>query len=113
VGEVSVPFSDVVKTGEISGSFHVTNAETEPVTTRPHHSHGDRVKPITDATKNDDPQIFLQLQWIPPAEKVVSIETEEDASHVILEEMVRSALLSRQQKLGIVGSWRFQHSKRN
>lgn len=96
VGEVVVPFREVVKRGEVSGWYNISGSE-QPVSSRPDNC-GNQVAP--DISKNDSPQLFLTVRWEPPPESTSDsfLETEREASYAIQEEMVRSAHLSRQQK---------------
>jgi hypothetical protein len=92
LGEVCIPFSDLAKSGEMSGWFTVVGTSTDRQTSS---------SPPTD----DSPQIFLRLRWIPPGEgNDRSHETEREVSSVIQEELMRSAIMSREQKFSVVGS---------
>jgi hypothetical protein len=103
MGEVSVPLVDIVRKGEIRGWFPVIDAESGLFTSQTRHTE-------QNGNNFDDPasfvpQVFLKFVWSPPETKTESeLETEKEASHVIQEEMVKSALLHQQQKLSIVGS---------
>jgi len=93
LGEVVIPFSSLAINGTISGWFNVLDVGTKAL-----------VEGSEEASVGL-PQIFLELNWTPPSTvDERSEETEREASFVIQEEMVRAAVVSRHQKLGIVGS---------
>ena len=107
VGEVAIPFAAIVKSGKISSWYDIAvSGEVEsaiPI-----------ARPLLDADDSENsasggsPQVFIKARWVPPEDDNSSlpVETVREASHAIQEEMVRSALLSKQQseKLGILGS---------
>lgn len=103
MGEISIPFVDIVKRGKLSGWYPVTDNDSG-LFASPTQSNYQNKKEVIDS-ESSIPQVFLKLAWIPPASKNdAEWETEKEASHVIQEEMVKSALLNQQQKLSIVGT---------
>ena len=107
LGEVAIPFSSLARQGKISGWFHILDLGTKALV--PGKGEGDysavQRRDKTSDLPDDSPQIFLELNWRPPGTvDDRSEEMEREASFVIQEEMVRAAVVSRQQKLGIVGS---------
>ena len=112
LGEVSVPFSSLAECGEISGWFRVLGVGTTrllPGSTQ--QTDLDEMQPSSTATGESPsqleieeyPEIYLQMRWTAPGENEYN-ETEHEASIVIQEEMVKSALIENQQRLGVVGS---------
>jgi len=107
LGEVTIPFSKLTECGEIAGWFKVLESGTKRLvavgsdeTTT--NGNGDAAS-ITD----DDPQVFVRAKWTvpkPPKEGQKESETEREASLVVQEEMIRSAVSNQIRKVGLVGS---------
>ncbi|KAL7572048.1 hypothetical protein ACA910_001699 [Epithemia clementina (nom. ined.)] len=95
LGEVVVPISELIAAGEIRGWFKVIDIENVDREMR-HNS-----KLVNDGS----PQLLIQINWIPP-ERVLgsSPNQEREASYVVQEEMIRAAIMSRQQKITLLGS---------
>jgi hypothetical protein len=109
VGEVAIPFVDIVRSGKISRWFPVVNPGNGVFMTI--HSneksiHGKETLSSDEPEHFEQPQLYLELSWIPPSSNLddATLETEKEASIVIQEELVKSAILSSNQKLNIVGS---------
>lgn len=101
LGEVAIPFSELSETSEISGWFEVLEVGTTRVVAR---GSDEAQGSFGGGHEEDDaPQIFLRVKWTPP-ERHDATETEREASIVIQEEMIRSAILSKERKLGLVGT---------
>jgi hypothetical protein len=118
LGEVSIPFSRLAETDELEGWFHVLNVGATRVLPGPTQEDNpgslfdsgvEKVgKAPTDLAIDDSPQVFLRIKWTAPEEERIDteliLESQREASFVIQEEMVRSAVMSRHQKLDVVGS---------
>lgn len=90
VGEVSIPLAELCTIGEIGGWFHVHDAGT---------------KTFSLADFDDGrPQVFLKLRWIQPVESSTKQKADQEVSLSVQEEMIRSAILIRQQRHGFLGS---------
>jgi hypothetical protein len=108
VGEVAIPFADIFHEGKISRWFDVvrpgtggymSNPSTESAIYESETLSSDQLVHI------EKPQVYLDLWWIsPPSHDKAALETEKETSIVIQEELVKSANLSTQQKVNIVGS---------
>jgi hypothetical protein len=110
LGEVAIPFSKLAEAGEISGWFKVLEvgvtrvapgedeALIKPSPAAPSGENADSV------AGNETPQIFLALKWTPPDTTTEPTETDREASVVIQEEFVRSSIISRANKVDLVGS---------
>lgn len=113
LGEVVLPFSKLCDSGEVSGWFKVLDTGTTRLV-----ALGTDDQLLGNKSKNgdksevadDDPQIFIRAKWIAPKAKKEGeseTETEREASVVIQEEMIRSALLSKDRvkaQAGFVGT---------
>lgn len=110
VGDLAIPFSDIVRDGKISGWYDINiSGQLESTTTIPKPIFVDDAADESEKSANNDrPQLYVKATWVPPEEKsgAAAAETVKEAAFAIQEELVRSALLSQQQseKLGIVGS---------
>ena len=109
VGDLAIPFSDIVRDGKISGWFDINISGQEETSTKilKPMSLEEEADESEKISNNDKPQIYVKATWVPPEERRgVVAETVKEASHAIQEELVRAALYSQQQseKLGIVGS---------
>jgi hypothetical protein len=120
VGEVSIPFSRLAKAGGLEGWFHVLDAgDTKglPTSTQEDNqgasleSGAQKAKEAPNHVAVDEsPQIFLRIKWTPPEhsderiDNEMILESQREASFVIQEEMVRSAVMSQQVKFDVVGS---------
>jgi hypothetical protein len=92
LGEICIPFTDICER-EVCGWFHVHDVGSKQL------DHAE----VDDGT----PQVFLKFWWIPPKESSApesDTENDREVSIFVQEEMIRSAILSHQQKLGFVGS---------
>lgn len=96
IGEVVVPLSKLSQHKELSGWFQVLEVG------------GTRMVALGSrgtADTNDVPQICIRITWSPPRAPVgAPSDTEREASFVIQEELLRSALAMKDRKLGFVGS---------
>lgn len=95
LGEVAVPLANLTQHGEISGWFQVLEAGST------------RIIALGEAgpDSSDIPQIQIRVAWAPPPNHPGgSNDTEREASFVIQEEMARSAVASKERKLGLIGS---------
>lgn len=115
VGEVSIPFSRLAKAGDLEGWFHVLDVGSTRVLPASTQEGNQGTSLDSGARKakeavDESPQIFLRIKWTAPehsAERVENeliLESQREASFVIQEEMVRSAVMSQQQKFDVVGS---------
>ena len=91
LGEVCIPFAELFARGQISSWFHIGSAGSTS---------------FTPADADDGkPQVFLTARWSPPKTTTdQSSDTEREISIFVQEEMIRSAILSRQQRISFVGS---------
>jgi len=110
VGQVAIPFADIVKSGKVSGWYDVSassGGEDEESAIAPPHPFLDLADDSEKSANDGRSQVFVKASWVPPEDSSsLAVETVRESSHAIQEEMVRSALLSRQhaEKLGILGS---------
>jgi hypothetical protein len=120
VGEVSIPFSRLAKAGNLEGWFHVLDVGTTkvlPASTQEGNqgasldSGAHKTKEVTiNLAIDESPQVFLRINWTAPEhsddriDNEMILESQREASFVIQEEMVRSAVMSRQQKFDVVGT---------
>jgi hypothetical protein len=102
LGEVVIPFSRVVERGEVCGWFQVR--DTSRNWSSINEVSLDNV--LNDAEQViDTPQVFLKLKWMGPQNNPEdATETEREASIVIEEELIRSALINQDSKAGLVES---------
>jgi hypothetical protein len=92
LGEVCIPFSEICNHTEVNGWFDVAASGTSRDLHRPKVDDG-------------SPQVFLKFRWYPPKFSTTGLsETEREASVVVQEEMVRSAVLNRRNTISFVGS---------
>lgn len=108
VGDVTIPFADIVKNGKISGWYDIKIPGEEDLEIKIPQPELHKKESATEISSSEDrPQLFIKASWLPPKDgSNVSVETVREASLAIQEEMVRSALLSlrESEKLGILGS---------
>ena len=116
VGEVSIPFSRLAKAGSLEGWFHVLDVGTTtvlPASTQEGNQGAlldSGAHKAKDAPIDESPQVFLRINWTAPEhsderiDNEIILESQREASFVIQEEMVRSAVMSRQQKFDVVGT---------
>lgn len=92
LGEVCVPLSDLCIQNELSGWFHVSTDD--------YSNH------LSPASGDDGtPQLHLNIRWLPPKVSLRPVcDIERESSIVLQEEMIRSAILGREQKGGLPGS---------
>jgi hypothetical protein len=94
LGEVVVPLANLTQHGLISGWFQVLEAGSTRV-----------VALGAGPDSSDAPQIHIHVAWTSPSSHPDGYsDTEREASFVIQEEMARSAVASKETKLGLVGS---------
>lgn len=88
LGEVVIPFRDLLADREVSEWYNVDGTFAGNETRE------------SESAKNDRPQLFISLRWQPPPENTSNrfLETEREASYAIQEEMVHSAIVTRSQK---------------
>lgn len=92
LGEVVIPFTEVLEHKNIVGWFDIVRDGLD-------ESH--------DSVLKDQPQIYLDITWSPPdSNSGLSEETLLEASNAIQEELLRSAVLAKQRKdrLGLLAS---------
>jgi hypothetical protein len=95
LGEVVVPLAKLTQHGEISGWFQVLEAGSTRFV----------ALGAAGLDSSDTPQIYFRAAWTPPSSHSGGYnDTEREASVVIQEEMARSAVASKETKLGLVGS---------
>jgi hypothetical protein len=95
LGEVAIPFAKLTQHQEISGWFQVLEVGSTRLMTL--GSNG--------TESSDVPQIHVRVAWAAPSSPSdAPTDTEREASFVIQEELVRSALATKDKKLGLVGS---------
>jgi hypothetical protein len=120
VGEVSIPFSKLAEASDLEGWFHVLDigsTRVPPDSTQAGNqgassdSGAHKAKEAsTDLAIDESPQIFLRIKWTAPEhsdeqiDNELNLESQREASFVIQEEMVRSAVMSQQQKFDVVVS---------
>jgi hypothetical protein len=120
VGEVSIPFSRLAEAGNLESWFNVLDVGASsvlPASTQEGNqgasldSGAHKVKEApTNQAIDESPQVFLRIKWTAPEhsneriDNEVILESELEASFVIQEEMVRSAVMNREQKFDVVGS---------
>jgi hypothetical protein len=120
VGEVSIPLSRLAKAGDLEGWFHVLNVGATRVL-RASTQEGNQGASLdsgapkakeapTNLAIDESPQVFLRIKWTAPEQSLEQIdnelilESQREASFVIQEEMVRSAVMNQQQKFDVVGT---------
>lgn len=112
LGEVAIPFSKLSDSGEVCGWFKVLETGTKRLVAVGSGDNDTLLGKKDDKTPtvaDEDPQIFIRTRWIAPKAKgegETETETEREASVVIQEEMIRSALLGkdRNSRVGLVGT---------
>jgi len=124
LGEVSIPVSKLVETGEIKGWFQVLEAGTKatipcdygeenienPKTPDPTVSletqvSGNTPKSSPHSATFGKPKIYLELRLETPDSNKAVLDTDREASIVVAEEMIKSAIMSAQQsKIDLIGS---------
>jgi hypothetical protein len=106
LGEVVFPFSKLTMAGEVSGWFQVLDVGTT-VNTRVDRlvgQSGEGAELDDTAARDQAPCIFVSLQWDPPTKDSEADETDREISNAIQEELVRSSLITRQNKFDFLGS---------
>lgn len=99
LGEVSIPFAKLAKKGEIKGWYRVLGIGT----TKSISGASDPESKSEYADDPDCPEIFVQLSWKAPRKVGVGAgETDKEASFAIQEELIRSALATKERKVGLV-----------
>ena len=90
LGEVILPFRELLVSGEVNGWYNVVGS----------FAANDESQSVIESSKSEHPQLFVNVRWQPPPENTSNrfLETEREASYAIQEEMVRSAILIRSQK---------------
>lgn len=117
VGEVVIPLDRIVKMKKIKGWFKVLKKGTrDTIEIQPEESDKDKQNDDnilshstqTDSNDNEnkvlnnDPMILLELEIMFPEEVVTDIDRE--TSIVVAKEMIRSASLSQDTRVGIIGT---------
>jgi hypothetical protein len=102
LGEVVFPFADLVRNKEVKGWFKVLDigiSLTVPLDDL--DLEGEQLDGPTGP-----PRLYLLLKWTPPSDSTGTgtDESEKELSYVIQEELVRSSLLSKENKFDLVGS---------
>lgn len=109
LGEVAIPFSKLVKSGEISGWFQVLDVGTTRLVPG-YDSNVVEAASVAESSNIDNlyghsiPQVHLSLRWNPPGATREPSETDRETSVVIQEEFLRSSILARESKIDLVGS---------
>lgn len=89
IGEIEIPFSELLEQKSMSGWF-------------PFYRPG--VKRSPKAPRSSAPHVFLHLTWIPPRESDAPSPTDREVSFVLQEELARAAVVSTTSKGGIIDS---------
>jgi hypothetical protein len=98
LGEVRIPFKDLVLATEIEGWFTLKH-NTDNALQNDVNSH---------RVESDKPQIKVKLKWVPPKESRPAVnsrnilDAEKEASLVVQEELERAAVLYREQKSNLL-----------
>jgi len=96
LGEVVVPLSDLVAEGSVNGWFRLTGPGSQTMARSGKEGRTD---------DDDSPQVHIDLRWISPNHLFGSSSAMEiEASSVVQEEMVKSAVMHQQQKISLFGS---------
>lgn len=103
LGEVAIPLSNLVDSGEIHAWYKVLDVgtiELQPVLSEEASS----AKLPSQHSTREATEIMVRI-WTPLREpNGAPSETDREASVVIQEELVKSAAISRQRKLSVIGS---------
>jgi hypothetical protein len=98
LGEVCIPFARLIDSGEVVGWFQVGDVGTQGLPPE------DFPEP-TGKPNDHSPMIHIRILWSPPkTEFAGASETEREASLVIQEELMRSAVLVTEERKTIVSS---------
>jgi C2 domain len=102
LGEVVFPFAELVKNRQVKGWFKILEVGTNLIV------------PLDDLDLDGEqldgntgpPRVYLHLKWTPPSDSLgtKTEEGEKELSYVIQEELVRSSVLSKENKFDLVGS---------
>jgi hypothetical protein len=98
LGEVVFPFSDLVREKEVEGWFQIL-LDVGTTSTSPLEDH--------DMEAMNPPRIYIHLKWDPPLISIAGGDPDDDEkemSHAIQEELVRSSILSKENKFNLVDS---------
>ena len=99
LGEVVFPFSNLVRDKEVKGWFQIlldvgTTSSTYPLEDR-------------DVEAINPPRIYIHLKWDPPLMSIATDDPDDDEkemSRAIQEELVRSSIISKENKFNLVDS---------
>ena len=116
LGEVTIPFSDLLEKRSVHGWFQVLEKGSNETVMGPSeekdnesiddllsYEHPDNDESITGSV-TEIPEIKINLSFMPPGDKGIVSEREKEASIVIAEEMTKSVVLSQDAKVGIIGT---------
>ena len=97
LGEVSIPISRIADSGEIKGWFQVLDTGAT-------HSVPVGGKEDGGVESNDAPLIYLHFKWKCPDASLIVTDTNREASIVVTEELMRSAVKAAASKIDLIGS---------
>lgn len=103
LGEVSLPLSQIIKDGGTRGWFHVSDPDAPGV------NPNAPIKSLSTSVESapneySEPEVYLEVKWIPPESNDENIDSEREASVVIAEEMIRSASQAQNKGIDLMGS---------
>jgi len=102
LGEVVFPFGELVKNVEVQGWFQILDVGTTLIVPLDDHDlEGEKLDGTTGP-----PRVYLHLKWTPPPSSSAAQpdDSEKELSYVIQEELVRSSILSKEDKFDLVGT---------
>merc|ERR1712238_618275 len=98
LGEVIFPFCDLVRKREIKGWFQILDVGTTSTSLlEDHEVEGEVLNP---------PKVYMHLRWEPPLISMTNDpnDDEKEMSYAIQEELMRSSILSKDDKFNLVDS---------
>jgi hypothetical protein len=106
LGEVSFPLPHLIAAGEIRGWYQLSGqgtALTDAIAVNGGHRDG-QTNEESFSSENMNPQVYLDMRWIPPESSDDNIESEREAAIVIAEELIRSAARTQNTGIDLMGS---------
>jgi len=104
MGEVVLPFRELARETELKGWFQILDVGTTANARLADHE-GDG-EDMSCSTNLNPPRIYVHLKWNPPAKATVDgpNDAEQEMSHAIQEELVRSSIILKENKVTLVDS---------
>mmetsp|Transcript_14872 Transcript_14872/g.41407 ORF Transcript_14872/g.41407 Transcript_14872/m.41407 type:complete len:1532 (+) Transcript_14872:243-4838(+) len=103
LGEVVFPFSDLTTERELQGWFQILNVGTNSLV---HLEDNEVDKDVLCGTSLNPPRIHAHLKWDPPERKSSHdpCDEEREMSRAIQEELLRSSIILKENKVNLVDS---------